>query len=236
MTLLLAVLTSATTWAQSLSGSGTAADPYIINGDDAYEVFATTPAYWASGVYVKLTADVSTTKMVGTSSYKFMGVFFGNGHMLTVNLSSSGEFCAPFRYAEGATFMGLHTAGTVTTDYKYGTGLIGEAGANVTILNCWSSVNIFSNVNGDGTHGGFIATAGKNAVIKNSLFDGVICCTSENRTNSCGGFVGWRNDALTIENCLFAPAAIPDGKYVISTSGSSTFSRHDNPTTLTNSY
>ena len=236
MTLLVAVLTAATAWAQSLTGSGTAADPYIINSDAAYEAFATKPAYWASGVYVRLTADVSTTKMVGTSSYKFQGYFFGNGHTLTVNLSSSAEFCAPFCYAEGATIIGLHTAGTVTTNsFKYGSGLIGEAGTNVTIRNCWSSVTIVSDVSGDGTHGGFIGVSGTNVVIKNSLFDGVICCTSENRTNSCGGFVGWRNNALTIENCLFAPAAIPDGKYAISTSGSSTFSRHDDPT-LTNSY
>ena len=236
MTLLVAVLTAATAWAQSLTGSGTAADPYIINSDAAYEAFATKPAYWASGVYVRLTADVNTTKMVGTSSNKFQGYFFGNGHTLTVNLSSSAEFCAPFRYAEGATIMGLHTAGTVTTNsYKYGTGLIGEGGTNVTIRNCWSSVTIVSDVSGDGTHGGFIGTSGVNTVIKNSLFDGVICCTSENRTNSCGGFVGWRNNALTIENCLFAPAAIPEGKYAIGSYGTSTFARNENPT-LTNSY
>ena len=236
MTLLVAVLSLATAWAQSLTGSGTAADPYIINSDAAYEAFATKPAYWASGVYVRLTADVSTTKMVGTSSNKFQGYFFGNGHTLTVNLSSSAEFCAPFRYAEGATIMGLHTAGTVTTNsYKYGTGLIGEGGTNVTIRNCWSSVTIVSDVSGDGTHGGFIGTSGVNTVIKNSLFDGVICCTSENCTNSCGGFVGWRNNALTIENCLFDPAAIPEGKYAIGSYGTSTFARNDNPT-LTNSY
>ncbi len=236
MTLLLAVLSSATTWAQSLTGSGTAADPYIINSDAAYEAFATKPAYWASGVYVRLTADVSTTKMVGTSSYKFQGYFFGNGHTLTVNLSSSDEFCAPFCYAEGATIIGLHTAGTVTTNsFKYGSGLIGEARTNVTIRNCWSSVTIVSDVSGDGTHGGFIGVSGTNVVIKNSLFDGVICCTSENRTNSCGGFVGWHNNALTIENCLFAPAAIPEGKYAIGSYGTSTFARNDNPT-LTNSY
>jgi hypothetical protein len=236
MTLLVAVLSSATAWAQSLTGSGTAADPYIINSDAAYEAFATKPAYWASGVYVRLTADVSTTKMVGTSSYKFQGYFFGNGHTLTVNLSSSAEFCAPFCYAEGATIIGLHTAGTVTTNsFKYGSGLIGEAATNVTIRNCWSSVTIVSDVSGDGTHGGFIGVSGANVVIKNSLFDGVICCTSENRTNSCGGFVGWRNIALTIENCLFAPAAIPEGKYAIGSFGTSTFARNDNPT-LTNSY
>jgi len=236
MTLLVAVLTAATAWAQSLTGSGTAADPYIINSDAAYEAFATKPAYWASGVYVRLTADVSTTKMVGTSSYNFQGYFFGNGHTLTVNLSSSAEFCAPFCYAEGATIIGLHTAGTVTTNsFKYGSGLIGEARTNVTIRNCWSSVTIVSDVSGDGTHGGFIGVSGTNVVIKNSLFDGVICCTSENRTNSCGGFVGWHNNALTIENCLFAPAAIPEGKYAIGSYGTSTFARNDNPT-LTNSY
>ena len=102
--LVLALLTSATAWAQSLSGSGTAADPYIISSNDDYAEFASNSAYWASGVVVRLTADVSTDKMVGTDTNKFKGNFFGNGHTLTVNLTSVGENCAPFRYAEGATF------------------------------------------------------------------------------------------------------------------------------------
>lgn len=234
--LLLALLTASTAWAQSLSGSGTAADPYIISSDEDYAEFASNSAYWASGVVVKLTANVSTNKMVGTDTNKFKGNFFGNGHTLTVELTSVGENCAPFRYAEGATFTGLHTAGTVTTSHKYGTGLVGNSGSNLTIRNCWSSVTIISSVNGDGTHGGFVGVAGENNVIKNSRFDGVICCTSSsNPTNSCGGFVGWRNSTLTIENSLFAPAAVPEGKYAISTDGTSTFARHDNPT-LTNSY
>ena len=234
--LVLALLTSATAWAQSLSGSGTAADPYIINSNDDYAEFASNSAYWASGVVVKLTADVSTDKMVGTDTNKFKGNFFGNGHTLTVNLTSVGENCAPFRYAEGAIFTGLHTAGTVTTSHKYGSGLVGNTGIDVTIRNCWSSVTIVSSVNGDGTHGGFVGVAGENNVIKNSRFDGVICCTSSsNPTTSCGGFVGWRNSTLTIENSLFAPAALPEGKYAISTNGTSTFSRNGDPT-LTNSY
>ena len=234
--LVLALLTSATAWAQSLSGSGTAADPYIISSNDDYAEFATNSAYWASGVVVKLTADVSTDKMVGTDTNKFKGNFFGNGHTLTVNLTSVGENCAPFRYAEGATFTGLHTAGTVTTSHKYGSGLVGNSGSNLTIRNCWSSVTIVSSVNGDGTHGGFVGVAGENNVIKNSRFDGVICCTSSsNPTEKCGGFVGWRNSTLTIENSLFAPAALPEGKYAISSNGTSTFSRNGDPT-LTNSY
>lgn len=234
--LVLALLTSATAWAQSLSGSGTAADPYIISSNDDYAEFATNSAYWASGVVVKLTADVSTDKMVGTDTNKFKGNFFGNGHTLTVNLTSVGENCAPFRYAEGAIFTGLHTAGTVTTSHKYGSGLVGNTGIDVTIRNCWSSVTIVSSVDGDGTHGGFVGVAGENNVIKNSRFDGVICCTSSsNPTNSCGGFVGWRNSTLTIENSLFAPVALPEGKYAISTNGTSTFSRNGDPT-LTNSY
>ena len=177
--------------------------------------------------------------MVGTEANNFKGNFFGNGHTLTVTLSSVDNYCAPFRYAERATFTGLHTAGTVTMSHKHGSGLVGNAGVDVTIRNCWSSVSIVSSVSGDGTHGGFVGVAENNTVIKNSRFDGVICCTSSsNPTTSCGGFVGWRNSTLTIENCLFAPAALPEGKYAISTTNTSTFTRNysSNDITLTNSY
>ena len=174
------------------------------------------------GQVVSLTADISVKTMAGTSDNRFKGTFEGNGHTLTMNLTASGEYCAPFRYVDGATFRNLHTAGTVAGSEKYQTGLVGETINDVTISNCRSSVTINSSVNGDGTHGGFIGEVkeGGNAVIDNCLFDGSI---KGSATDRCSGFVGWSQGATKIKNSAFMPKELS-----ISSSGSATFGRSNN--------
>ena len=57
---------------------------------------------------VKLTADISgVTTMVGTGDYPFAGTFDGDGHKLTVNISSSGA-AALFGKVGNATIKNLH--------------------------------------------------------------------------------------------------------------------------------
>ena len=155
--------------------------------------------------------------MVGTSACHFSGHFNGNGNTLAVSMTSVGEYTAPFRYVGGATITGLHTTGTVTTAHKCATGLVGRHDGNLTISNCRSSVAIVSSVSGDGTHGGFVATGSGTATIEGCLFDGVICTTASDPTNKCGGFVGWNGGTVNISNSLYAPAAVPEGKYAIGT-------------------
>ncbi|MBO4811279.1 MAG: hypothetical protein J5552_06905 [Prevotella sp.] len=189
---------------------------------------------------VRLAADIDgVTSMVGTSlsSYKFKGTFDGNGHTLTLNLQANGDYCAPFRYVDGATIKNLHTAGTVNAGtYKFGSGLVGESRGTVTIQNCRSSVTINSSVDGDGTHGGFVGVENSGSVtLTNCLFDGTI---SGSATTSCGGFMGWHatqnNNTypVTFENCLMA------GTLDISIDeNSATFTRNgDVGTTIINCY
>ena len=212
----------------------------IINSASDWNDFATAVegGNTFAGKVVRLNADITVSTMVGTSTNNFSGIFDGNGHTLTLdNLSANSEFCAPFRYVDGASIFSLHTDGNViagsnTKDDKYRTGLVGQATGITTISNCWSSVNIASELSGDGTHGGFVGVSNGSGTttISNCLFDGSI--TGSN-TNSCGGFVGWRNNTLNISNCLYAPT-LPEGRSMVSTSGSATFSR--NGVTPTNSY
>lgn len=110
-------------------------------------------------------------------------------------------------------------------------------GGTNTILNCISSVEIYSTINKwgdkDGTHGGFIGKASGTVSINNSLFNGQLTTTSDNPTINCGGFVGWRDGTLSISNCLYAPnTTIPSGKTAVNVGA--TFSRND--VTPTNSY
>ena len=219
---------------------GSADHPWAIGSDDSWEFFcdALQQGDTFSGKIVKLADDVSAaginvTRMAGDADHLFSGTFDGNGKTLHVKLTSEGEYTAPFRYVGNSTIKNLHTTGTVTTSHKFGTGLIGRHEGNVNVTDCRSSVTIVSSVNGDGTHGGFIATGSDTATINRCVFDGVLCTKAEGHTDRCGGFMGW-SSTLNINNSLYAPAAIPEGKYAIATSGSCTFAR--NNVSVNNSY
>ena len=244
---LAAMLTMAQTTMAAITGSGTADDPYLISSTEDWNTFANNVNNGTSysGQTVKLNADISVTTMVGTWDNPFNGTFDGGGHTLNVTLNSGNQYgyedahygVAPFRFTNGATIQFLAVTGIVTTStLKYAAGLIGMTkGGTNTILNCISSVEIYSTINGDGTHGGFIGKASGTVTIINSLFNGQLTTTSDNPTINCGGFVGWRDGTLSISNCLYAPnTTIPSGKVAVDDGGCATFSRND--VTPTNSY
>ena len=247
---LAAMLTMAQTAMAAITGSGTADDPYLISSTEDWNTFANNVNNGTSysGQTVKLNADISVTTMVGTWDNPFNGTFDGGGHTLSVTLNNDSQYgdedayygVAPFRFTNGATIQFLVVTGIVTTSTrKYAAGLIGMTkGGTNTILNCISSVEIYSTINNkwgdnDGTHGGFIGKASGTVIINNSLFNGQLTTTSDNPTINCGGFVGWRDGTLSISNCLYAPnTTIPSGKTAVNVGA--TFSRND--VTPTNSY
>ena len=223
-------------WGIDGGADGSSEHPYIITTTAGWIHLAGNVAAGKSysGKYFQLGAGISISTMVGTSDHPFSGHFNGNGNTLDIDIISVGEYTAPFRYVSGATITGLHTTGTVTTSHKCATGLVGRHDGDVTISDCRSSVTIASIVSDDGTHGGFAATGSGTVTIEGCLFDGVICCNIAKLTNKCGGFVGWRSGTVNISNSLYAPAAVPKGKYAIKTDGNATFAR--NGADITNSY
>ena len=239
MTLLLALFTSVGAWA-TIKGSGTATDPYTINSADDWNTFAgwinNSNSTYASKCY-KLTTDITVSTMAGTSANPFKGAFDGHGYTITLNdLSIAGEeYCAPFRYVDGANISFVRTAGTViATDKKYRSGLIGNSNGNTTINACWSSVTINSTIDGDGTHGGFVGTVTNGTLaIKNCLFDGTF--NGNSKTSCWGGFVGWSQGTTNISNSVFHPAGvnkINDQK----SNGNATFGRNTGNVKVSNSY
>ena len=238
-------LTSAQTAMAAITGSGTADDPYLISSTEDWNTFANNVNNGTSysGKTVKLNADISVTTMVGSWDNPFNGTFDGGGHTLNVTLNNDSQYgdedayygVAPFRFTNGATIQFLAVTGIVTTStLKYAAGLIGMTkGGTNTILNCISSVEIYSTINNkwgdnDGTHGGFIGKASGTVIINNCLFNGQLTTTSDNPTINCGGFVGWRDGSstLSISNCLYAPnTTIPNGKTAVNVGA--TFSRND---------
>ena len=230
-----------------------------------------------SGKTVKLGADISVTRMAGSSGHDFCGTFDGGHHKLTFTSTEDVNGVAPFSYisttlanpddAESSpasiknlnvvcdittaathasglvgrawgvlNIEGCTVSGTITTSDKYACGFIGEVNCSpANITNCRSIITVISNVEGDGTHGGFVGrTTGNSSLnIEGSIFDGKLLTTGG--TTNCGGFVGWRaTNAPLIKNCLYAPATPAEGETWVSDENSATLCRND--ATITNSY
>ena len=198
------------------AGSGTENDPYIIANTDDWNAFANYVSNGGSdfkGQFVKLTADISVSEMVGTSDHRFQGTFLGDGvHTLTFTKGSAQNafdepYCAPFRYTDGATIQNLKVAGDIYTAQKFAAGLIAQPGGPTTITNCHVSTVIHSSVSadgGDGTHGGFTAYPQGNVNFTGCVYTGRMFTTTG--STKCGGFVGWHNGkTYTFVNSLYAP-------------------------------
>ncbi len=215
--------------------------------------------YTYSGKTVYLDNDITVDRMAGASgdvpanTHPFSGIFEGQGNTITVNYTASDWNCtAPFRCIYGATIRDLRTTGTINMgSYKYAGGLVGESYGNNTITNCESNVTINSSVNGDGTHGGFIAkTRGQypsgydeyTTTFTGCAFTGSLLGAN---TKWSGGFVGFdeygiygSSGKVVFNDCLFAPAEVTMIGEWSDGGGSATFSRYreSSKITLNNCY
>ena len=249
-------------------GTGTEDDPYLIYVNRQWELLATRvnnpgtneeAQQGYSGKFFKLMNDLTfdsknTMTMLGNSEHSFCGTFDGNGHTLTVNLSSGVNYCAPFRFVNGATIKHLHVAGFVgisrgitdlTSHIKYA-GVVGRATGNCNLIDCHSSLKVssedvyFGSLSEayDSNLGGFIGEVASGTVnMDGCVYDGRMTIQREIAIG-WGGFIGWiagNNDAhANITNCLFAPKEIQ----LTNVSSSRTFARgyNDSDVTVTNSY
>ena len=204
-------------------GEGTEESPYIISYASQWDLLAERVAVGTNykGKFFQLAANITVTTMVGTDGeHAFSGTFDGDKHTLTIDYNSTAEYTAPFRFVNGATIHDLTVDGSITTMKKFAAGFIGQTVGATTINNCRSSVTINSQINGDGTNGGFVANIQSGEItISGCLFDGSLL---GKLANNNGGFVGWTNsESLTIENSIFAPTSV-------TMVGGKTFARSDN--------
>ena len=142
---------------------------------------------------------VSTT--VGTAEHPFSGVFDGGLNTLTLALSGTGDYVAPFTRISDATIANLSVAGTVSGE-KHCSGLVGLAdGANL-ISNCLVSVAVSS----DSSHYGGIVGHGQTSTteLRGCVFSGGFP-RLVNATYA-GSLWGWNDDGaeVTLIDCLDA--------------------------------
>ena len=189
-----------------LTGSGTADDPYLINSASDWNMLSVNVAKGQnySGQYVKLTADIEITDVVGVYEGKpFSGTFLGEGHTLTANIrnTDSGKTgVAPFRYVKDATIRDVTVGGTIESNGRHATGLVGFADGTNLIEGC--TVNATLNISTDyagGIVGHGLASA---TTIRNCVFAGTFNNVGGNPTN-IGAIWGWSDSGKPVlENCL----------------------------------
>lgn len=140
-----------------------------------------------------MAADISTVYSAGyRSGIAFKGIFDGNGHTLTVEITGgNNDYIAPFSRIQGATIKNLHVTGSVRGG-MHSAGLVGSAlGTENNILNCHVSVNVTTTK----THAGGIMGHGHSAKnsIKYCVFDGSVTATAFQAGSYAGAFMGWED-------------------------------------------
>ena len=183
-------------------GGGSADDPYLIATVDDWNRLAHMVEEDSdlSCKYFGLANDLTVTSMIGSPDHRFTGHFVGCGHTLTFNcFSLAEEECAPFRDVYRAEFRDLRVAGTIITGRKYAAGLVSDVSGSCRIDNCVSDIRIVSAVDGDGTHGGFVAT-GDEVTFTGCVFSGTI---TGQGTSHCAGFLAWDRGGSGVKWCIY---------------------------------
>lgn len=198
---------------------GSASKPYTISNANGWNAFCL--ALQDNDTYnrftdktVKLGADITVTRMAGSSGHEFCGTFDGDHHTLTVQYGTANapieqqQFVAPFVETarnSSPVFRNLTIDGNIYVKYADSSvepgvgGLIGHLFGNVTVEHCVSNVVINSDKD---RVGGFVGLCEYAVTFTDCKSSAVISSSIGN----ISGFVGWsRASAFTIafEGCLF---------------------------------
>lgn len=180
------------------------AEFFTVNSKATWDQFCTLVNGGNSKLAAKMTADVNeaVSTMAGTSKRPYQGSFDGQGHTLTLSISTETDGTGPFAFADGATIKGLRTTGSIWTSRRYCGSIVGVVNNSLTtVSNCQSDVTIHSDYHGDATHGGIVGLANGPVSIENCAFTGNII---GDWTINCGGILGWAGTGgNTIKNCLY---------------------------------
>ena len=187
---------SATSWT---NGSGTAADPYLIEcaAHLAYlQEMVNGEVSTYSGKYFKLTTDINLNNHswagIGTSeTVSFKGTFNGDNHSIT-RLSTSTAF---FNYVNGATVRNLSVSGSSS-----GSGLIFQAYGAASVSNCSSSVTV-TNTSTEYAGGIIGKTFATGISVTDCTNSGSVSANKSNSGHYGGGIIGYATATCTITNC-----------------------------------
>lgn len=195
-----------------ISGSGTEADPYQIPNTTIWDAFAAAVSGGSTEFndkFYKLTANITVSEMVGTEENPFKGTFIGkNGvttYALTFNKGTNEtpfdeEYCAPFRFIDGATIKNLNVAGAIYSSKNGAAGLIGQSSGTSTVQDVTVSANIIAT--GKSYCSGFASANNGTLNFTSCIYNGKIVAGS-----SCAGLCASGSGTTNINTCMFKPAA-----------------------------
>ena len=184
----------------ALQGSGTEADPFLIQSEDDWNQFAyRVQTDDAKGDYFRLEDDITVKKTAGKLSNPFEGVFDGNGKTLTVDYTEDNysDTVAPFACIRNATIKNLNVAGNIKSSRGHIGGIVGETRVESTISDCTVSATL----EGGNYVAGISVGAENELLIENCTFEGLI-----KGNDNCGGFVACGETTTVVKNGVFKPA------------------------------
>lgn len=213
------------TMAYPFEGSGESYDPFLIKNSEDWATLAqkVNEGTTFSGNYFKMAQDVDANGvMVGSLDANdylinkpFSGIFDGNYHKLTFNKTEENNAVAtaPFAVLTNATIKNLTVDGRIYTNGEMAAGIAAlDISGLSTLQNCRASLKLEINHPVGGHFGGFVgAVASDTIVFNNCTFDGEILCYGT--TVGIGGFVGLTLNAISFNECVFAPASVPTSIY-----------------------
>ncbi|MCR4921936.1 MAG: right-handed parallel beta-helix repeat-containing protein [Bacteroidaceae bacterium] len=144
----------------------------------------------------------------------YAGTFDGQYHTITLNWSTPDQNYGIFRALSG-TVKNLHVAGTLEALSTRTGAIVGESFAG-TIENCWSSVDITTNVNNNATAGILGRSSADGTIVRNCIYSGNI--TGGENASNCAGIIGYSSSTSTVTNCLVTgtiTTGIKEAGYII---------------------
>ena len=209
------------TWEPWTHGTGTEADPFLIENAQqlAYLAYRVNNGFEADGNHVvgngkhyKMTIDINLNGSenfqwtpIGywnndSDYYSFGGCFDGNYHNIVgLYISISINRCGLFGYTNGTTIKNLYIEeGILSPSGQYAGGVVGYAKGSTNIVNCHSNITIESN---SLTYSGGIVGYTQQTT-------NIIKCSNSGRiniyewsTSYSGGIVGCMSETNNIINC-----------------------------------
>ena len=200
---------------------------YLISSASDWSTFASIVNNSNPTANAKMTKDIdlgSSQTMIGTATHPYQGKFNGQRHTLTVNLSGTTAYTAPFSYCgDGATISRLVVAGNITSTKDNIAGVVG-CGAGTVNLNV---VQVTATIHGDQYIGGLAGYMQDNSTLNatDCFFTGV---QSSNRCTAAMIATNGSNVKVQLTNTLLMGTYTGENRHCVS---------HDGTTfTATNSY
>ena len=152
---------------------------------------------------------------IGNSSYKYAGVFDGQGHTISgVYINGSNSYVGMFGNIGAGTVKNVVLADSYIKGYSYVGGICGYINGAAQISNCHNSATVYASYDGDACAGGICGYMGNSsATISGCTNNGYISVYRR----CVGGICGYQSSG-TITNChnngrIYANAGNSTGNY-----------------------